>query len=296
MDLEYGCKVSNRYTAFLDADNQPVGHATGTKAANSHVKRAPVRLRDRQQQRKPRGRNPADIIVEMCDRLTQLRPTFAALDENLLFPRAENGVKAAPISTPELSNGESTNYPDSLPDEPTNPNWSEICCAEEEALRDRAQTVPANGSQSASNAPEQRSYPTMYFYNRNFRQTFRDRHSATHRHRSQGRSDPGQDENDAAANNENDAAANNAAANRTAAYKYSANRKRSKRYTKRRPATANERPVADGAANGANRNTDGHAQNEVEPTSSDQASGEEKPVLMKKRRPRSLKKRRSAAS
>lgn len=298
MDLEYGCKVSNRYTAFLDADNQPVGLAASAKARNclGQPIRAPVRLRDREQQRKPRGRNPADIIIEMCDRLTKLRPNFAALDENLLFP-SENGEMAAPSSTPELSNGESTGYPDSLPDEPTNPNWSELCCAEEEALRhheeealrNRGQTVPADRSRPSSHVPEHRLYPTMYFYNRNFRHTFRDRQCATQHHRSQVRSDPGQDE--------NDPAARKAAADKAAfAHKYPTRRKRSKRYTKRRPATAHEQPVAEGAANEANRNNDDHGQKAAEPTSSDQTSAEEKPVRVNRRLPRSLTKRRSTAS
>lgn len=261
MELQYGCKVSNRYMAFLDTKNGRRPTQVQLKPSDrqlAHLKSNPIKVNLKQ------SNGGQSINKQTTDGQSPI-PVHKQNDH--VEKQCE---QKAVDSTPTLSPDESKLSPDDQKwsEKPDNQKWSEMCLAEEEELRcesdvclakdakkealpcesevcsAKEEALPcesqkASNDQPASVSPPRRAYPTMYFYN----QTFRNPNA---RHRSSDYSDP--------------------SSNEYAARKSQVRRKRSKRFPKLRQKVSNAQSTSDDVADNRSDETDA-----VEPSSLDQA-------------------------
>lgn len=185
MEIKYGCRVSNRYAALVEPRlNKPVVQLP--PEYDFSFAHDPQYQKFLEIKPEPENRSVVAVINDMCDKLTTLpilenqsqsNNTSDARDvENAAndhgLSGGENAVNRIISSVTSTSSGinESTKHNES--NEHNTSKWSDICLAEEKALRsqnDEEDTSPNNNAAIEDGAIEgRRVFPTMYFYNRQY--------------------------------------------------------------------------------------------------------------------------------
>lgn len=194
MSLQYGCQVSNRYTGYLDSSDN--GHSPDM------IDGKPVNKLKTKKKRKPKYRKYANKAVNTDDFIEPAENSNEESDAPLASDAAEmadkidkektfepndslNAATASDAMTQtntSIDSGkctaESTVDGQSSASDSKFIKWSDICFEEEKAMKEmemETQAVhPLETDEQIDNiqAPtleEQKVYPTMFFYNSNYR-------------------------------------------------------------------------------------------------------------------------------
>lgn len=197
MDMNYGCDVSNRYTAYLDSDHgNPMNNASGKNKRKTKKRRKPKNVTQEIVTVVDKCTNTSQIIESDGNDEQQQQPEQQQQHQEPLFngknteihvEHNENDAAHYTDGPTSLISSDSTAPSDTSKeakesDEQSNitnedptattatePKWSVICYEEEKA----AAAAAAMNAQKIHDEPElefkdQRIYPTVYFYNSNF--------------------------------------------------------------------------------------------------------------------------------
>lgn len=184
MDVNYGCDISNRYTAYLDSSDHgnSMSLSTGKKKRKNKKKR-----KSKKKQIKPdKGPNTIEVELENNgDVSTETSQPATVVANNQIEQMVDNnertelepetiditidGLSSLPScsdSSLPFDSGETTTEHNDMNAGET--RWSVLCFEEEKNLLQNE-----NSKQTFENEPEmvfkeQRIYPTVYFYNSKF--------------------------------------------------------------------------------------------------------------------------------
>lgn len=197
MSLQYGCQISNRYTGYLDSSDY--GHSADLDGK-------PINKRKTKKKRKPKSRKYANKAVNTDDFIETAENSHEESDPHFASDEAEmidkidkektfepndssNGATASDAITQtntSIDSGkctaESTVDGQSSASDSKFIKWSDICFEEEKAMKEiememkmETQVVhPLETDEQfdynqAPTLEERKVYPTMFFYNSNYR-------------------------------------------------------------------------------------------------------------------------------
>lgn len=209
MSLQYSCHVSNRYTGYLDSSDY--GHSANLDGKS-------VNKRKGKKKRKPKYRkyvNKAvntDDLVETAENsheesdaqfVSDAAETADKIDKEKTFKTNDSSNAATALDAMTQTNTsidsgkcttESTVDGQSLASDSKSIKWSDICFEEEKSMNEMEMKMETQAiypletdEQFENPAPaleERKVYPTMFFYNSNYRGFHRiDGHSLPNRRR-----------------------------------------------------------------------------------------------------------------
>lgn len=175
MSLQYGCQVSNRYIGYLDSSDY--GHSTDFDGK-------PEYKRKTKKKRKPKYRKYANKAVNTDDFIESVENSDEETDAHFASDEAEAAHsidKEKTFETNDSSNAaiasdamtqtntsidsgkctESTNDGQSSASDSKFIKWSVICFEEEKSMQEIKNQAPV--------LEKRKVYPTMFFYNSNYR-------------------------------------------------------------------------------------------------------------------------------